>query len=487
MPSMPALAEGFLSASGVLQLQEAMGNAATSRLLGGRRGLARAPLMRDGGVPSGQEYDDARDARKSWVDGGMRGPENYRASTGRGGFKVSYDPSGQELLIELNGAVDFQDGIELYLGVFAVANQPTAPVQAAATAINRLPFHDRAAAVAPWGWNGTDKTTFMNDFQTQVQGAWSAQYDFHCTKHYWDDLGAKVRVSVNVHDGDKGDDDHMKLTTYKIAPGGSAGTVGVVNSGSAGFFDDGSTNNTMTLNSTDVSARGDIMLTRQASFDSGATTMDAPNTAIVQTFGSKYKSGGGPRCGTCGQEIAGLAGTVVHARIQGSGADPEAQAQQRLTTVTAALTAGGMTTAPQFEYAGTGDQVTLVVGSGVQQVIAAHEAGHMFGLGDEYTTPFSGTGKAPGSPIDGNIGPSQGLPGAVAENTDSIMSVGAAVKPQHYATFLEALKHISAMQEWAIGPAQAVLPPGVDGPDQPRNQGPPGGGGQPAEPTTAVA
>src|SRR5262249_30122175 len=157
---------------------------------------------------------------------------------GRGGFKVSYDPSGQELLIELNGAVDFQDGIELYLGVFAVANQPTAPVQAAATAINRLPFHDRAAAVAPWGGSGTDKTTFMSDFLTQVQGAWSAQYDFHCTKHYWEDLGAKVRVSVNVHDGDKGDDDHMKLTTYKIAPGGSAGTVGVVNSGSAGFFDD---------------------------------------------------------------------------------------------------------------------------------------------------------------------------------------------------------------------------------------------------------
>ena len=132
-------------------------------------------------------------------------------------------------------------------------------------------------------------------------------------------------------------------------------------------------------------------------------------------------------------------------------------------------------------------RLTLVVGSGVQQVVAAHEAGHMFGLSDEYTAPFSGTGKPRGSPVDANLGPSQGLPGAVSENTDSIMSVGAAVKPQHYATFLEALKHISGMQEWALGPPQAVLPPGVDGPDQQPHQAPPGGGGgKPAEPATAV-
>ena len=88
----------------------------------------------------------------------------------------------------------------------------------------------------------------------------------------------------------------------------------------------------------------------------------------------------------------------------------------------------------------------------------------MFGLHDEYTAPFGGTPAGPGSAVDGNLGPDQGLPGAISENTDSIMAVGMAVKPQHYATFLEALKHITGMQEWAFGPPQAVLPPGVDGP-----------------------
>jgi hypothetical protein len=64
------------------------------------------------------------------------------------------------------------------------------------------------------------------------------------------------------------------------------------------------------------------------------------------------------------------------------------------------------------------------------------------------------------------------------------MAVGSVVKPQHYATFLEALKHITAMPEWAFGPPQAVLPPGVDGPlpQPPRQPGDPL-----PDPGTAVA
>lgn len=45
---------------------------------------------------------------------------------------MSYAPNLQELFINLNGAVDFEDGIELYLGMFATANQPSSQVRAAA-------------------------------------------------------------------------------------------------------------------------------------------------------------------------------------------------------------------------------------------------------------------------------------------------------------------------------------------------------------------
>src|SRR5262249_43213439 len=156
--SMKALAEGWVDSIGLLQLQEASGNKAVSRM------LTRSPLQRDEDTPSAEEYHDARDERNEWVADGMRGPEDFRASTGRGGFNVAYGPNLQELWITLNGAVDFEDGIGLFMGVAAFANQPTAPVQAAAQAINRLPLTDRAAAVAAWQW-GSDKAQFLQDFQ----------------------------------------------------------------------------------------------------------------------------------------------------------------------------------------------------------------------------------------------------------------------------------------------------------------------------------
>jgi hypothetical protein len=61
--------------------------------------------------------------------------------------------------------------------------------------------------------------------------------------------------------------------------------------------------------------------------------------------------------------------------------------------------------------------------------------------------------------VDGNLGPARGLSGAVHENSDSIMSVGDAVRPQHYATFLEALKAVTGMTKWEFGPPRAVTGP----------------------------
>ena len=485
VPSARALAVQFLDTAGMLGLQEAVGNAATSRLVeAGQPALARSPLQRD--LPSGEEYDTARRAKQDWVSQGLRGPENFRSSTGLGGFNVSYGPNNQELWVNLKGGIDFEDGIELFLGMFATANQGTAPVQAAAQAINRLPRAQRAAAVAPWQWSGGDKASFIRDFQNAVHDAWNARYEFHCTKHYWEDLGSTVNVEVDIHEGDKGGDDHMKLKTFKIAPNAQAGGVGLVESGTGGSQD-----NTMTINSTDVTARNDIVLNATAAFTPGQAAMDAANTQILTNFGTTFKSGGGPRCGTCGKEIAGLAGTPIHAKIQGSGDDPQASAQARFTFITGILQPL-MNTAPQFEFDGNGDGISLVVGSGAQQVVAAHEAGHMFGLDDEYDQQFGATRPAAGGALaDTTLGTSQGLPGPVAENTDSIMSVGAAVKPQHYMTFLEALKHVTGMQEWTLGPAPGVVPPGVDGPQPRENQGAPGipgtPGTQPQEPATAVA
>jgi hypothetical protein len=470
----------------ILHLQRSAGNAAVARILAAR--AATASLAREGLV-TGDQYQAARRAKEEWVAEGVRGPEDYVPSTNRGGFQVAYVPDVGDgaLNIALKGAVDFVDGIEMLMGSlpFAVARQPTPQVQAAATAINALPLAQRAAAIAAWHWDDAAKATFLADFQTAVVGAWQRKYQFHCTREHWGDLGADVNVRVEMHAGAKTGDDHMGLTTYKIADTATAGNVGVVRSRAGRDAHD----NEMVLNSTDVRPRTDINLTRNIGFTAGTTTILPGDTARVSDFANRYQSGGtGPICSACGQEMAALAGTRINLHVQGTGADPQAQARTRFDTLVAALVAGGMSDAAtkcDFHYDGEGDGARMIVGSGLQQAVAAHEAGHMFGLQDEYTAPFSGTGVALGTPTDPGLGIAQGLPGAVAENTDSIMSVGNAVKPQHYATFLEALKHITGMSDWAVGPPTGVAPPGVDGPINPNSLPP--GMPQPGEPETAMA
>jgi outer membrane protein OmpA-like peptidoglycan-associated protein len=117
----------------------------------------------------------------------------------------------------------------------------------------------------------------------------------------------------------------------------------------------------------------------------------------------------------------------------------------------------------------------IVVGSGQGQNIAAHEFGHMLGLGDEYaSTPkrdkdgnivkddkgntvtrglISGTGGDVGDKADHDaLSNKMGLGGSVIENNDNIMSLGSTIRPQHYATFMSALHTVTSINEWRVRP-----------------------------------
>ena len=87
------------------------------------------------------------------------------------------------------------------------------------------------------------------------------------------------------------------------------------------------------------------------------------------------------------------------------------------------------------------------------QVTSAHEAGHMFGLADEYV----GSGESAGDPFDANYRqlirdnaqvPAGGIPTKGA--TDSIMSNGMDVKNWHYAPFVALVKKITGSDEWTV-------------------------------------
>jgi hypothetical protein len=444
----------------VLALQRGAGNAAVARSLAIRRTVAR--------VIDDRPYNEGRQARDEWIAGGVRGPEDHVPSTGRGGFEAQYDPAGQKLTIELRGGVDFRDGMKLYFGTYAVAQQPgNGPAAAAATAINALPRAQRAAAMAPWIWDDAAKTTFLSEFESSIEQAWSAKHQFHCSKEFWTDLGAAVDVRVVVRDGAQSSDsgEHMNVVSYKESDATVASTPAhVAQTETFGSHD--ADDNEMVVNSTQTRRRSDIAQSVSIGFNPGTSTLTAAAVGSLNWFGNAYKSGGGPQCSQCSKPIAEAAVGAVNVSLAGEGSDAtqtEASARARFTSVTAALVAGGMTDAATrcvlTISPGTGSNGSVRMGSGVQQIVAAHEAGHMFGLGDEYTAPFSGTGGDLGTPVDPGLGGAQGLPEATHENSDTIMSVGDAVRPQHYATFLEALKAVSAMPDWVMGAPVPVTPP----------------------------
>jgi hypothetical protein len=331
-------------------------------------------------------------------------------------------------------------------------------------AINSRPRAERAALVVPYQWTADEKTDFVTRFNSRVHDAWSARHPFHATKAYWEDLGAETDVEATLHAGAKGEQEHVSLSSYKV-PDDYVGGIGVVNSGAGG-----ATDNRMTLNSNDVTTRNDNLLRWSSSFPAGSATLDAAGKAEVRAIGGTFREGE-KHCATCGAVVGVLDGSsnTMKVRVQGEGADPEANARERYAAVQTELVAGGLTgdNRTTFEYGGVGHRVSFAVGDGLAQVVAAHEAGHMFGLGDEYAVQagsnISGTGAGAGTAAaHDQLAKDMGLKGSVHENNDGIMSLGAVVRPQHYSSFFWALKDVTGMDEWALGPTQAVSAPGEE-------------------------
>lgn len=416
------------------------------------------------------DYQEDREALREWRAEGVRGPENMRAPTGIGGFGAAYDPYTEQMMIRLAGGATFADSIT-FAGDLAIISHPNpnAALTSFVAQVNRLPVADRRAAAAPYLWTDADKTTFVTTFNAGVEDRWGGKHEFHSNEDNWTDLGATVDVDAALHAGAKGDDEHMSMTAYKTPPGG-AGNVGVVQSGSggvAGLFSNAAqaTDNAMVLNSPDVDPRADNLLDFGGNFAPNASDLDAAGQAQLHQIGATFR-GGGPGCRICGVTItASSGGPMLTFHVAGA---TEADAQARHRKMLDVLVSGGnldIALRAVFRYTGAGDTYRVVAGDGVAQTVAEHEAGHMFGLGDEYATGagsmITGTGGAAGDTArHDDLVKEMGLDGAVHENNDGIMSLGSIVRPQHYATFYWALGELTGIS-WALGPPVPVLPPGA--------------------------
>jgi hypothetical protein len=449
---------------GVVAALGGVGNAALARLLARQPTTLVNPLM--------EGYEKARKERDEWIKTGKKGPIDYNPSSGNpanyyGGFEVQYDPAKEELQVHLKGAVVMQPGMDL-VGGRAVAREPSAQTQAAARVINRLPRAKRAAEVNKWKWSsqggpdGGDEQEFLDKFKSSVESAWRKKHPMHCTKQYWEDLGVDTDVKVTVNKvadaSGKAASQHMVVNARKVPKGYVGGAADVSRPAASGG---GTFGNVMNVTSEDVVERHDQLLERDLAFQRGKERLTPGSAAVVTALAKEMPNA-----------VPGATVPAANITVMVQGKDSP-QRTARFATIGAQLKASGFDPArATLVEGGAGDRAHITIGTGRRQTVVAHESGHMFGLDDEYTGPGA---YAAGKPTEHTkIAEAAGYSGIQHATSDSIMSEGAEVREQHYVTFLDALKQVSGITDWAIGPKRVVKPPSAAG-DYPV-PGPPSGG-----------
>ena len=242
------------------------------------------------------DYDTARAERDAFVMGGKRGPVTYNPSTRNpdnyyGGFDVSYEPVGQKLRITVKGAIKFLAGMELKRGL-AQAKEASPQAAAAADAINALPRRQRAAEVKKWRWSkddgpdADDEKNFTSAFKSTVAATWSGQHAFHCSKKYWEDLGADTEVEVQITEGEQGAADHVKMNAYKVPASMHIAKADVTRTDAA----KGAFGNTLTMNSSIVRPKDFNRLVYDIGFDPGTNDLTADAKATLSSWAARCRT-----------------------------------------------------------------------------------------------------------------------------------------------------------------------------------------------------
>ena len=525
----PAAAPGFAPAGGgssvgaMLALQQSAGNAAVARAVRDGRLKPQGMLQRQpapppaaappafnpivngpaGAAPQAvpavgpSTGDPAQDlaAADAFHSGPTRGPQAIQSSSGIGGFSATYAPGTDTLTITIKGSVVFEDGIKAQGGGFVPGDPGLAP------AVARIPPPGprRTAFLAAFQWTAAEEAPFLTGLATAVRTAWGGQFEFHVNRPQWQWIGARVVVDIQVRKQEaagRAADDHFSIKSVKTPPEGAGpnelqGREGV-NSQVAG--DNDRTNafdQNMTLSSQDIlPSKNPLLATVPVFFAHDKSDIRPAERTKIRNFASRWQ---GAAPGTAGSRPASV---ELKAMTTASGSDVYNQglAQRRADAVKAELAAAGFnsvntrvaeTPLGETPAAGSEDakfrRVDMIPDGGGAQTVAVHEFGHAFGLDDEYGAEFGAGRPAAGTAVGHDAATKKmtdatgaNLPGAVVENNNNIMSVGGAVQPQHYSTFHEALRAISGIEEWALGPKQA-RPGGPGGAPAPAPGPAPGG------------
>lgn len=418
-----------------------------------------------------KELEDA----EKWAKAGPypAAPKTMVGAGGRGGFDAQYTPDATEgagvLDIKQGVSIQFQDLLVTAGGV-ATPNPllgGTPELTALATRINGIAdAGQRATALAAYQWNNAEEQPWIDKLKPLIEGGWSGKHSFFLNKPRWNWLGAEVKVTLDVGKRAQAASDHMTTRVYKMPSGEDLTSFGTVDSTNRGA-DANARDQTMKLSATGLEPNFYDTLRESVEFAHDSSVLDGTAQTTLTSFIAKYN---GAVASAAHQEIR--VDIIGHTSSSGAASHNQTLSESRANTVRDFLQNNGFANVPtRVQVAARGAteadpldkdrakdrRVDLLVDGGQRQIGALHEWGHALGLGDEYTT----TGTNIGDPTahDAMVkamtdASGAHLPGAIREHNGGIMSGGNEIRPQHYATFHNALTTVTTPSPWSLGLAK---------------------------------
>jgi outer membrane protein OmpA-like peptidoglycan-associated protein len=395
---------------------------------------------------------------QAFLSHGVFGPESMIAPTNIGGFDAEFDPATGQLLVTVVASMNFVDGLTLAGGTFTAGH---AQLNDAAADGNLLATQEeKEAFLEQFVWGDAEKTQWLADLEANVQALWSNRYSFSVDREGWECVQASVLVDIDIMEANR-PDTHVHCTSYKVPEDGSY-DVGA----SVLTTDRDPHDNEMRLSSRDVLSPEDAaeasLLRREIYFDEDSADLNQAATRRLDSVSADFDD--------ANSDLTNPIELVGRASLGGSRRHNQALSEERAQVVSEYLQNNEGVSAKRITARGAGEEgatedaewqrVDLIVDGAAGQDVAAHEFGHVLGLGDEYVDSkdhypdgtFRGTGLPTGDPsrhdqLAKDIGVTGG---AIHENNDRIMSMGSRVEPAHYSTVGWALKQLTGIPEWTI-------------------------------------
>jgi outer membrane protein OmpA-like peptidoglycan-associated protein len=379
---------------------------------------------------------------------GPYGPQEILPETGLGGFSAAYDPARGKLVVTMRTGIHFVSPV-------TESGDPTqAKFQPISDWVKQNP-----ELLPDYRWSDEAMATYEADLRSLIEQQWGGKFAFSLPWDGWEEIRAAVEVDIQlVRTEQRLEGQHLFLEVVKLQPGSTLEDEHLRTNTQP---KDSSRNDdqTMQLGSNDLGPRAE---TRSVAvwYEQGEHTVNQDGQDKLAWLAEVTRSD---------PSFSGTepfsAEVVGYASEQGDATFNQVLSEQRAQGVATELERLGFSGAIHAEGRGeeqaTGNashdrRTTVIVGDGRGQNAAIHEFGHAFGLGDEYETPRGPTG-SPATHDDlvkrmrDELG--QPLPGAIHEPNEGVMSHGDEIRPQHYATFFQALTDLTGIDVWRIGSA----------------------------------